>query len=194
MSIWAVIPAKPANEGKSRLAGVLSLEQRIRLNEHLFRRTLAIVCHVFTPGHVMVVSRDSSLLGIAAALGAHAITEHGFELNQALRQAADFPRLTGALLAISADLPRLEHEDVQALLAAPDRVTIAPDRLGQGTNAMLTNPAGCIPFRFGENSFALHCAAATALGVAPQIVNRPGLAFDLDTPEDLRACPGLISG
>lgn len=191
MSIWAVIPAKPANEGKSRLAAVLSADQRIRLNEYLFRRTLAIVCDVFPPAHVMVVSRDSSMLGIAAATGAHALTEHGHELNQALAQAADFPRLTGGLLAISADLPNLTVDDLHALLAVPHEVTIAPDRLGQGTNALLTNPAGCIPFRFGETSFALHCAEATRRGIVPHIISRPGLAFDLDTPEDLRACPGL---
>jgi 2-phospho-L-lactate guanylyltransferase len=194
MSIWAVIPAKPASEGKSRLAGVLAAEQRIRLNEHLFRRTLAIVCAVIPPAHVMVVSRDPSFLGIAAAAGAHALTEHGYELNQALQQAADFPRLTGGLLAISADLPTLTAADLQALLAAPDAVAIAPDRLGQGTNALLTNPAGCIPFCFGDNSFALHCAAAARLGLAPRLISRPGLAFDLDTPEDLRACPGIIAG
>jgi 2-phospho-L-lactate/phosphoenolpyruvate guanylyltransferase len=194
MNIWAVIPAKPANEGKSRLAGVLSVEQRIRLNEHLFRRTLAIVCAAFPPSHVMVVSRDSTLLGIAAAAGAHALTEHGHELNQALDQAADFPRLTGGLLAISADLPTLALDDLHAILATPHEVTIAPDRRGTGTNALLTNPAGGIPFRFGEDSFALHSAEAARRGIVPLVISRPGLAFDLDTPEDLRACPGLIAG
>jgi len=192
MKIWAVIPAKPAAEGKSRLAGVLDHGQRIQLNRFLFRRTLGIVCAVLPPERVLVISRDPALLGIAAAVGAHALTEQGDELNQALHQAADFPRLTGGLLAISTDLPDLTPDDLHALLAAPAEVTIAPDRAGQGTNALLTSPAACIPYRFGENSFALHTAEAERLNIIPRVVSRPGLAFDLDTPEDLRAHPGLI--
>ncbi len=192
MKIWAVIPAKPAEEGKSRLAEALTLAQRIHLNHYLFRRTLGIVCAVFPPERVLVISRDTTLLGIAAAVGAQALTERGEELNLALHQAADFPSLTGGLLAISTDLPDLTPDDLYALLAEPAEVTIAPDRAGLGTNALLTSPAACIPYRFGENSFALHCAQAARHNITPRIVSRPGLAFDLDTPEDLRAHPGLI--
>ena len=194
MKLWAVIPAKPAEEGKSRLAEVLTIAQRTRLNRRLFRNTLGIVCAVFPPERVLVVSRDPALLGIAAAAGAQALTEHGDDLNQALHQAADFPLITGGLLAISADLPNLTADDLHALLAEPGAVTIAPDRAGQGTNALLTTPAACIPYRFGENSFALHCAEAARINIVPRVISRPGLGQDLDTPEDLRAHPGLIPG
>lgn len=193
MKIWAVIPAKPAEEGKSRLADALTRGQRISLNHHLFRRTLAIARAVFPPERVIVVSRDSSFLGIAAAHGAQALTEHGYELNHALQQAADFPRLTGGLLAVSMDLPELTADDLHAMLASPAGIAIAPDRTGQGTNALLTNPAGCIKYCFGENSFALHTAEAARAKITPAIITRPGLARDLDTPEDLTAYPGLIA-
>jgi 2-phospho-L-lactate guanylyltransferase len=194
MSIWAVIPAKRAEEGKSRLADVLTPQQRMNLNHYLFRNTLGLVCSVFPPGRVIVVSRDFALLGIAAAAGAQALTERGDDLNQALHQAADFPYLTGGLLAISADLPNLTADDLHAILAATGPVTIAPDRAGQGTNALLTSPAACIPYCFGENSFARHSAEAARLGITPGTISRPGLAFDLDTPEDLSLCSHLIAG
>ena len=194
MSVWAVIPAKPVEEGKSRLADVFTPQQRTRLNHYLFGNTLGIVCSVFPHGRVIVVSRDPALLGIAAAAGAHALTEHGDDLNQALHQAADFPHLTGGLLAISADLPNLIPDDLHAILAAPGRITIAPDRAGQGTNALLTTPAASIPYCFGANSFARHSAEAARLGIIPSIISRPGLAFDLDTPEDLGLCSHLIAG
>ncbi len=64
-------------------------------------------------------------------------------------------------------------------------VAIAPDRLGTGTNGLGLAPLGIIGFRFGAGSFAAHLAEARAAGVEPTIVARPGLAFDLDTPEDL---------
>ena len=64
-------------------------------------------------------------------------------------------------------------------------MAIAPDRLGTGTNGLAVRPLGIIGFQFGSGSFAAHLAEAEAAGVQPAVVRRPGLAFDLDTPEDL---------
>jgi 2-phospho-L-lactate guanylyltransferase len=64
-------------------------------------------------------------------------------------------------------------------------VVIAPCRHGTGTNALLILPPGLIPFAFGPDSFAAHCAAARAAGVEPVIYRSATIALDLDTPEDL---------
>ena len=40
MSIWAIIPARPLEEGKSRLAEALTPAERQRLNQRFFRQTL----------------------------------------------------------------------------------------------------------------------------------------------------------
>lgn len=194
MNVWAVLPVKPAEEGKSRLAGVLPPPRRIRLNRKLFRHTLGAVCSVFAPERVIIVSRDAALLGIAAAAGAQALTEHGCELNDALTQALQLPAPEDSLLAISTDLPTLGPDDLQAMLAAPGQVVLAPDRAGRGTNALLMRPAGCIPFSFGEDSLARHQQAAEARGLEVSIISRPGLAFDLDLPEDLNLCPPDLLG
>jgi 2-phospho-L-lactate guanylyltransferase (CobY/MobA/RfbA family) len=37
------------------------------------------------------------------------------------------------------------------------------------------------------DSFLPHLRRARALGIEPQIVQRPGLALDVDTPDDLAA-------
>jgi 2-phospho-L-lactate guanylyltransferase len=39
--------------------------------------------------------------------------------------------------------------------------------------------------RFGDDSFLPHLAAAKARGIAPTVVRLPGIAFDIDNPEDL---------
>jgi 2-phospho-L-lactate guanylyltransferase len=64
-------------------------------------------------------------------------------------------------------------------------VVVAPCRHGTGTNALLIQPPGLIPFAFGPGSFAAHCAAARAAGVEPVIYRSATIALDLDTPEDL---------
>jgi 2-phospho-L-lactate guanylyltransferase len=64
-------------------------------------------------------------------------------------------------------------------------VAIAPDRAGTGTNGLVLRPPGVIGFRFGKGSFALHLEEVERAGVPLVAVNRAGLAFDLDTPQDL---------
>ena len=66
-------------------------------------------------------------------------------------------------------------------------IAIAPDRGGHGTNGLYL-PAGLdFTCRFGARSRVRHEAEARRFGIEPAIVVRPGLAFDLDTPADLRA-------
>jgi 2-phospho-L-lactate guanylyltransferase len=189
MTLWAVIPVKPLAEGKSRLASALSPAARIRLNGNLFQRTLATVSAVFPSANIIVVTRDSSLRDIATAGGMHAIAEQGFELNAALYEAAASIPPGDGMLAISTDLPRLTAEDVFLMLTAEAAIAIAPDRAGNGTNALRTTPAACIPFRFGADSFANHISAAHDGGIPACVITRPGLAFDLDTESDLALCP-----
>jgi 2-phospho-L-lactate guanylyltransferase len=71
-------------------------------------------------------------------------------------------------------------------VAEPAGVAIAPDRAAKGTNGLAMRPPGAIGFQFGAGSFARHRAEAENLGLPIAIVERDGLAFDLDTPGDLR--------
>ena len=68
MSIWAIIPARPLEDGKSRLADVLTQDERQRLNQRFFRQTLDVTAAVVGREHVLVISRSESLLAIAESL------------------------------------------------------------------------------------------------------------------------------
>jgi 2-phospho-L-lactate guanylyltransferase (CobY/MobA/RfbA family) len=90
------------------------------------------------------------------------------------------------ILVLHTDLPMLQPEDAEALLAAGEtaEIVIAHDRHQVGTNALLT-PPGAIPYAFGQNSYHAHLDLARAAGYEPAIVARAGLAFDVDYPGDL---------
>jgi 2-phospho-L-lactate guanylyltransferase len=113
-------------------------------------------------------------------------------LNEGLEQAR-FDALADdirTLIVLHGDLPNLQADDVGVLLDAlpadgSPGVAIAPDRAGTGTNALVLRPPGVIQFRFGVGSFAKHVEGVEGAGVPLVAVNRSGLAFDLDTPEDL---------
>ena len=91
------------------------------------------------------------------------------------------------MLSISCDLPFLIPDDLRALLTVAtegDGLAIASDRPGTGTNALVVSPVGAIPYLYGEGSFAAHLKAAESVGLALNVVRRPGLSFDIDTPDD----------
>jgi 2-phospho-L-lactate/phosphoenolpyruvate guanylyltransferase len=66
-----------------------------------------------------------------------------------------------------------------------DSIVIAPDGTRSGTNALMLRPADALPFSFGPGSYEAHLQAARERGLAVRVCERPHLAFDLDTAEDL---------
>lgn len=190
MSVWAIIPARPLEEGKSRLADALTLAERQQLNQLFFHQTLQTVASVVGQDRVMVVSRSKALLKAAEALALQTLLEnppHG--LNEALTQAAEVARGRGAsaVLSVSCDLPFMVADDLKVLLDTAlegDGLAIASDRSGTGTNALVLSPAGAIPYAYGLGSFAAHQNAAAEKGLVLNVVRRPGLSFDIDTPDD----------
>ncbi len=198
MGTWILIPVKPFREGKSRLAKVLQPEERERLNRWLLQRTLRTLQQVDRFFQVMVVSRDSAVLAKAREEGAHTLKEsRDTTLNRTLQRAVALLASTYSIshvLILPVDLPQLQSEDVELLLDAltqpleehPGRLVIAPDHQHQGTNALGLVPVDpTYTFAFGDGSFFRHIRAAQRQGWFVQVVDRPGLAYDLDKPEDL---------
>ena len=194
-STWIVIPVRSLTDGKRRLAPVLDPDERAGLVRRMFLRTLEAAIEAGPP--VLVVSPDPAALTLARDRGATGLEEpRPVELNHALELAAREAAARGAtaLLVVSADLPDLEAEDLRAMLppppAAPSApadavVRIAPDEAGIGTNALYVRPPGLLSFEYGETSCRRHLEQARARGARVERVDRPGLRFDLDTPDDL---------
>ena len=193
-STWIVIPVRSLTDGKRRLAPVLGPEERATLVRRMFLRTLEAAIEAGPP--VLVVSPDPAALALARDRGANGLEEpRPVELNHALELAAREAATRGAaaLLVVSADLPDLEAADLRAMLPPPTAPTapadavvrIAPDVEGIGTNALYVRPPGLLAFEYGETSCRRHVEQARARGARVERVERPGLRFDLDTPDDL---------
>ena len=191
MTLWAIVPVKPLRRGKSRLANVLSFNERTDLNRHLLENTLDTLNGIPEIEHTLVVSRDSEALAVARELGARTVQENRHsDLNIALARATLVAKsyATRGILILPVDLPLITPEDVQTMLdrvAEPPVVVVAPDRCYDGTNALLVCPAGLIEYQYGPGSFQRHCDLARAAGARLEICELPSLALDLDNPEDL---------
>lgn len=95
-----------------------------------------------------------------------------------------------AALVLTADLPLARASDIDAVVAyarpEPSAV-LTPSRDGTGTNAMLLCGPRVLAPELGIGSLARHEEQARRLGVDVVRCDRPRLALDIDTPEDLAA-------
>ncbi len=193
MTLWAIVPVKPLRRGKSRLAEVLTQEERKDLNCNLLAHTVDTLAAIPDIEHVLVVSRDPEALALAREHGARTVQENGASgLNIALAKATIVAKnyTTRGVLIVPADLPLITPEDVRAILERvkdPPVVVVAPDQRRQGTNALLICPVGLIDYNFGPKSFERHCELAVQAGARLEICELPSLALDVDLPEDLDA-------
>ncbi|MFO3797118.1 MAG: 2-phospho-L-lactate guanylyltransferase [Anaerolineales bacterium] len=192
MTLWAIIPAKSFQSGKSRLAKVLEEKVRAELNRQLLVHTLQVLGSLQAQiEQILVTSPDPAVLALARKHGARTIQEESsFGLNHALARATFLAqqRYTQGVLILPTDLPLLQREDIELILEhgrTPPVVIVVPDRHHRGTNALFISPPGLISYEFGENSFQRHCEQARAAGARLEILYLERLSLDLDEASDL---------
>ena len=183
MTVFAVVPVKELWRTKSRLEPILDPGARAGLTLYMMGR---VVSALRTAGieNVCVVSPDHIVLEAARKRGAASLRQESRGLNPALDEGRlwAMERGASALLVLPADLPLLDAGDVQEVL----------DGIGThaGTNALLLRPPDALPFAFGPDSYESHLRAARERGLDVRVRERPHLAFDLDTADDLTRLKG----
>lgn len=198
-TVIPIIPMKPLNEGKTRLARQLTREQRAELISGMLRRVIAAIrgasIELF-----WVIGGDERVMRLTRNFDGLWLEELGRDLNDTVAKAFDRAFKEGhSVLYLPGDLPFIKPSDVHSLLRSSARgnnITLAPARRDGGTNGILV-PHG-IPFRpeLGQRSFARHLAQAASNEVSVAICYSPGLGYDLDTIDDLESYehmePGLL--
>jgi len=191
MSTWVIIPVKPLNRAKSRLATVLTPEQRQQFAESMFRHVLDTVRQVPQVIGTLVISRDSKALSIARDYDAKTVQETGTpELNSALTRATQVVATwgVGSVLVLPADLPLVKAEDIVNILMmgrGMPSVVLATDQNQDGTNALFMRPPGVIPYAYGPGSYSRHLELARDAGIEAKTYFSERLALDIDITEDL---------
>jgi 2-phospho-L-lactate/phosphoenolpyruvate guanylyltransferase len=193
--ICAVVPVKESSKAKQRLAGALSRAQRQQLALAMLEDVLAALASTAGLASILVVTLDREALAIAARYGAEVSGEGAGEGHTAAVAAAALRLDANGLdmLTLPADIPLVQSEDIERLLAAHGDAAarrarcfgIVPSRDERGSNAVLCSPAGAVPLRFGDDSFFPHLAAARACGIEPVVVRLPRVALDIDAPDDV---------
>jgi 2-phospho-L-lactate/phosphoenolpyruvate guanylyltransferase len=189
VSVFAVVPVKDLWGTKSRLKPILDPGARAGLTLYVMGRVVSAIGRAGVE-NIGVVSPDRIVLDEARKRGATPLLQESQGLNPALEEGRRWAMECGgsSLLVLPADLPLIDTEDVSAVLESVGEtlsVVISPDGVHTGTNALLLRPPGALPFAFGPGSYEAHLQAAQERGLDVRVCERPHLAFDLDTAEDL---------
>ena len=166
---------KSMDLAKGRLSGVLDAAGRRALAQQMLE-------------HVLATLREAGLANVQVASADNGTGDLNADVAAAARRAEQ----QGAreLLLVMADLPYLAASDIAALVEAgrTSDIVIAEAKDG-GTNALLLRPPTVLQFAFAtaRPSAAFHADHARNAGIEPAFVRRPGLARDIDTPDDLQA-------
>ncbi|MGC1932171.1 MAG: 2-phospho-L-lactate guanylyltransferase [Candidatus Nitrosopolaris sp.] len=193
MKIFALVPVKKFESSKSRLAAVLSVDERIKLSELLLINTISVLTKSSAISEIVIVSSDEVAMEIARRNDAKFLKEvkdHG--VNAAIARADDYSSESGAdaTIVIPQDLPLLSPADVNMICRkaeSPERcLVICPSIRYDGSNALLRKPSRLLKTHYDEDSFKAHIRAATQVGIPVKVFLSKRIMMDLDTTEDIK--------
>jgi len=188
-----LLPVKDLRNAKQRLVGFLAPQERLELAHAMLADTFRAVSGVRLADKILVVTNYEPAAQAAADNGWEVLRE-----EQQISESAsvDFASQwcashgVTAALRLPLDVPLVRASDIDELLSvecdAP-AMLLVPSRDGTGTNALLRTPPALFPSRFGEGSFAKHCAEASLVHAEILVRRNHRLEMDVDDESDLRA-------
>ncbi len=188
--VEAIVPVRGLPAGKTRLAAVLSVNQRNRLVRAMLHDVVAALQHATLISEVTIFSRDAAAAREAERLGATFLQQPPElpGLNAAVAYAQHLRHDAESILIIPADLPLITSAEIDQLVSAAAEearvVVIAPADDG-GTNGLLLRPPSIIAPAYGPDSASKHEAEALRSGVPVSMLRSPHWSLDLDTPEQI---------
>lgn len=187
--MWVVIPVKPFDRAKSRLATVLSSVQRAELSYLMLDDIVQTLCTCNVVEGVSLVSSDRRVRELAERHNVNLLlTRRDKGLSRdVLRAITALGEQDLELLAIiPADVPQLGHEDLVRLRQShAGGLTLCPALIDGGTNALLFTPPLPVPLVFGVNSLNRFRMEAERARIPVLTLHLAGLERDIDRPADL---------
>jgi 2-phospho-L-lactate guanylyltransferase len=186
-----ILPVKPFDDAKERLATGLAAEQRRLIAEAMVRDVIAALSRAKEVDGIVVVSAEPKLKEIAGdvadAIIPDARTGHSDAAKAGVAWAIE--NEYDRVVMIPGDCPLLDAEELDALImrTRADEIEFAviPDRMGTGTNGLVISPPDAVEPSFGPGSRQRHIAMGLAASRRTAEHEVPSLALDLDTAEDL---------
>jgi 2-phospho-L-lactate guanylyltransferase len=185
-----LLPVKEFNNAKQRLAPAMDAPGRAALARAMLTDVLAALKRSRTPDRIVVFTAAEEVKELVEPFGFEIVFERSVEGHSAAVNLLldEFSGSSSSIFAIAGDLPKLTSSEIDfAMNAASEPVTLLPSRDWTGTNGVVFIPPARIAMEYGEGSFRRHLSKVSAAGLRSDVMDLPGIAFDIDTPEDLEA-------
>jgi 2-phospho-L-lactate guanylyltransferase len=185
-----LIPVKNLASAKQRLASVLPQSDRTELAQTMLKDVLEAVSEG-SADDVALVTSDQFAIELANRFQFEVIRDYSnISETDAIEMATQVCETRGiqTTLVLPGDIPLIEATEVKAIYeCAPELgCVLVPSRDKRGSNAVLRRPASLFPLHFGNDSFMPHFTLAIATNSSCVVLSLPGIALDIDTPEDLQ--------
>lgn len=192
-NFWTIVPVKDTRFSKQRTSARLNAAQRQGLALSMLEDVLEALAPTRDMSRIVLVTVDPTAIKLAAKYGAETMDDGAHDGHTgAVVTAAKVLAERGAsgFLTLPGDIPLIKTHEVRQVLQAhfdseKPAFTIAPSHDEMGSNAIACSPVSAVPLRFGDDSYTPHLAAARAHGIEPKVVECPGIAQDIDSPDDL---------
>ena len=191
MPVTAIVPLKSLSAAKGRLAEVLAPDDRRAFAAWMAGCVLDACLACDAVDDVLLVAGDAAAARVGQRPGVRVLQVDEPGLQRALDAADVAVRGTDVSIVVAADLPEVTPVEIATVVdlvraAGGPAVVVAPT-LDGGTGALARRPSDVMSTAYGPGSGTRHAELARAAGIPCTVVSHPGLAADVDTPEQLSA-------
>ena len=188
--VYAIVPVKHLATSKSRLAAILTPEERKSLTLAMLKDVINAIKGSMIQ-ETIVVGSDLCVCEVVVNAGATYIEEETKGLNKAVSSSIEWSIKRGAeaVLILPADIPLLSSGDIDKIIElakdAKSALILSPSR-NEGTNALLLKPPNLIPVTYGPESLKKHIEYGRNKDAFVKLQYLSSVAFDIDSQEDLQ--------
>ena len=183
-----LLPVKGFSDAKQRLAPALKPAERSALARAMLTDVLTAISGSHSTERAIVITASAEIRDLSLDFGFEVVEEsiaagHSAAVN---RMTFELRTVASRMLSIASDLPMLRAEEIDGVLDADcEGLALIPSRDETGTNGVLMQPGCRIEMDYGTDSLHRHLASAQACRLRVDVLDIPGIRFDIDTPQDL---------
>ena len=192
LKIVAIVPVKNFERGKSRLASLLTVKERIKLSELFLDNTLNTLTKTPVISQSVIISSDKRAEEIVKKYDAIFLGEKkdkGVNSAVALADTHISEYAVDASIVIPQDLPLLLPEDIECICTAAEKnercLVICPSLRFDGSNALLRRPPLLLKTNYDNDSYNIHIKNAEASNACVKSIHIKRIMIDIDTIEDI---------
>ncbi len=195
-TVCAVVPIKAIATAKSRLADVLTADERKALVAAMAKDVISALKNCSAIDHVIIITDDKEVAKLAKKLDCKVWPQGPREgLSAAMNHTASRLKSlqVSTMVSVHGDLPLANVAAFDRLIKKINglsQVFLLPAGIDDGTNVIVTSPPDILTFQYGQDSYYRHLDYCLNRDIQVATLWDDDLDLDIDTEADIRLLLG----